>query len=76
MNLFAQVAWPALGFSMSVVLISAVAVVLGAKAVAREEARERRGWALPVVLLVCGLVFLAGLLLALWSLDLAGNLGR
>lgn len=70
------IAWPLVTFGAALALVAAIGLAVGARSLRTEAGDERPGWASPVALLVAALVLLAGLLLALWGLNLGGNLGR
>jgi len=71
-----EVAWPLLTFGAGLLLSAAVGLVVRVRKVRTAAGGEGLTWGSPVVLLTLALVALAGLLLAIWGLNLQGTLGR
>jgi len=69
------IAWPALVTGIALALAAGAALVTASGALA-PRAPDRVSWVPPVVLLVCSLLLIAGVLIALWALNLRGTLGR
>jgi len=71
-----QIAWPLVLFGTGLAVVTALGLAMGVRSLKTGAGDERLSWASPVMLLVLALVLLAGLLLALWGLNLGGTLGR
>jgi hypothetical protein len=69
------IAWPALVTGVALALAAGTALVT-ARGFLAPRALDRVSWLPPVVLLACSLLLIAGVLVALWALDLRGTLGR
>jgi multisubunit Na+/H+ antiporter MnhF subunit len=69
------IAWPALVTGGALALAAGTALVT-VRGVLAPRTPDRVSWVPPVALLVCGLLVMAGVLLALWALNLRGTLGR
>lgn len=69
------VAWPLVAAGLSLFVLAAVGAIVLAYRAANAYAHGAIGWRTQVVLLLLAVVGLAGVLLALWGLDLRGNLG-
>ena len=69
------IAWPALAIGVALALAAGTALAT-ARGVLARRAPDRVSWVPPVVLLVCSLLLIAGVLIALWALNLRGTLGR
>ena len=69
------IAWPALVTGVALALAAGTALVT-ARGVLAPRVPDRVSWVPPVVFLVCSLLLIAGVLIALWALNLRGTLGR
>ncbi len=68
------IAWPALVTGGALALAAGAALLTVRES--SHRAPDRVGWVLPVALLVCSLLLMAGVLIVLWALNLRGTLGR
>lgn len=68
------IAWPALVTGVALALGAGTALATARGVLATREP-DRVSWMPPVVLLACSLLLIAGVLIALWALNLRGTLG-
>lgn len=69
------IAWPALIVGAILTLISA-SLLVALRVPSSSDRPTTAGWVKPITGLALTLLLLAGLLLALWALNLRGTLGR